>query len=402
MTKAISVAQLNNYIKSVFDAEDMLHNVEVIGEISGSPRGSASPSNSTLFFSLKDEGASIPCTFFNYSGKPLKDGTKVVARGTVSYWHKAGKISFIVNRMTEFGMGALMLLFQQLQDKLKAEGLFDTATKKQIPDVVKRIGVVTSKTGAVIHDIVTVATRRNPAIDIVVVDTRVQGAGAETEIARAIDVLNTPFPDTKTPILDPTFASKNPNLPPIPPTKNPIPDVIIVARGGGSAEDLAPFNTEIVARAVFSSKIPVVSAVGHETDFTLIDFVADLRAPTPSVAAELCVREITTDRDRALSAWDTIKGLVWRKIDRQTMTAQNSWRDLKNATTAKLEALNGTLAVLTAQIEAKNPIAILQRGFAKPNTDLNKLTRGADFDLLVLGDNDKIKTGVAEWKGFKN
>ena len=372
MTKAISVAQLNNYIKAVFDAEDMLHNVEVIGEISGAnPRGSA------IYFSLKDQDASIPCVYFMNSGgarppHPLLDGQKVVARGTVSYWHKAGKISFIVNRITEFGMGSIMQLFQQLQEKLRAEGLFDTAAKKQIPDNVKRIGVVTSRTGAVLHDIITVARRRNPNVDIVLVPTRVQGTSAEIDIARAIEILS-----------------------------NATVDVIIVARGGGSAEDLAPFNTETVARAVFASKIPVISAVGHETDFTLIDFVADLRAPTPSAAAELCVREITTDRDRALSAWQTIRANVWRKLDRENTTGVNAWRDLKNATTARMAALEGTLAVLTAEIDAKNPIAILKRGFAKPDVDLNKTNVGTDFSLLVLGDDDKIRAGVAEWKGFK-
>jgi len=361
--RGITVTQLNNYIKQVFEAEELLHNVEVIGELSG-----VKQTGNQVYFTLRDKDASIQCVCFIPAIMKHRDGEQVIVRGTVSYWNKAGKISFVVNKCEKVGLSPLYLLFLQLQEKLRAEGLFDTAVKKSIPPEVKRIGVVTSKTGAVIHDIKTVAWRRNPNIDIVVVDTRVQGSGAEIEIARAIELVkNAPTP----------------------------PDVIIVARGGGSAEDLAPFNTEAVARAVFASKIPVVSAVGHESDFTLIDFVADLRAPTPSAAAELCVREILTQRDRTIQAWNSMRSVVMFKL--QNAIAGIGWRDLCNTTTMRFGELENKFNLLATQIEAHNPMAILRKGFARPQVDLNSLQKGDHFDILYLS-KDKIKKGTAEWK----
>ena len=363
----ITVAQLNNYIKQVFEAEELLHNVSVIGEISGIKQ-----SGNAVYFTLKDTDASISCVCFypdvmkDNNRKLFIDGTKVVIRGTVSYWNKAGKISFIVNKCETFGLGSLMLLFQQLQEKLRAEGLFDRTVKKPLPQNVRRIGVVTSKTGAVIHDIMTVAWRRNPAVDIVVVDTRVKGTGADIEIARGIEILN-----------------------------NSSFDVIIVARGGGSAEDLSPFNSEIVARAVFASKIPVVSAVGHESDFTLIDFVADLRAATPSAAAELCVPEVTTKRDRAIQLWQTLKAVIRRKIDHEV--SSNVWQVLRDATLAHINELDRKLELQGALIEANNPIAVLKRGFTKTNIDPNLLKSGDEFEIMYSS-NNKIAKGVAQWK----
>jgi len=335
---AISVAQLNNYIKRVFEAEEMLHNVYVVGEISG-----LKVSNGSTFFTLKDMDAAISCTAF-YPMKALKDGTKVIARGTVSYWHKAGKISFIVNKCDEFGKGDLMEMLRELQEKLRKEGLFDPEKKRKLPEKIRKIGVITSKTGAVIHDIITVATRRNPAIDIVLFPVLVQGVGAENEIVNAINNL-----------------------------KNV--DVIIIARGGGSAEDLMPFNTEVVARAIVKSKIPIVSAVGHETDFTLCDFASDLRAGTPSIAAELCVKEVVSERDRLLYLWKTARSTMLHR----------------------LEKMQSDLSVLSARANAKNPIEILQSGFAKPLKDLNTLKIDDRFEILYYN-KGKIEKGEAEWK----
>ena len=373
----ITVSQLNNYIKAVFEAEEMLHNVGVMGEISGLRGGSPS------YFTLKDEGAAIPCTCYNPDIlRGIKDGDRVTARGTVSYWNKAGKISFVVNKCEVAGMGNIALLFAQLQEKLKREGLFDAARKKPIPANVKRVGVVTSRHGAVIHDIQTVAWRRNPSVDIVLFDVRVQGAGAEDEIIGALNA----------------WGLK----PPAPPRQGGLggiipPDIIILARGGGSAEDLAPFNSERVARAVFSCDIPVITAVGHETDFTLVDFVSALRAPTPSAAAELCVAEVTSKRDRAVQLWHTLRAVVLRKADQLWTGAE--WIKLKHAATSRLNALEARVNVASANIEARNPLAVLRRGFARPNVALETLKSGDEFEILYYNSNaDEMKKGAATWK----
>jgi exodeoxyribonuclease VII large subunit len=225
-----------------------------------------------------------------------------------------------------------------------------------LPSEINRIGVVTSKSGAVVHDIVTVAHRRNPSVDIAVFDVRVQGDGAETEIANGIEIFNR---------LETTLAV----------------DVIIVARGGGSAEDLMPFNTEVVARAICGSDIPVVSAVGHESDFTLVDFVSDLRAPTPSAAAELCVREQIGERDRAVQTWEMIKSIIARKIDMNYVRERDRWANLKNVSTARYAELERRLDVLSTRISAQNPIAVLQRGFAHSDVALEKVAVGGHFEL---------------------
>jgi exodeoxyribonuclease VII large subunit len=340
---AISVAQLNNYIKRVFVAEEMLHDIYVVGEISG-----FKISGGATYFTLKDADAVINCTAF-FPLKHMAEGTRVITRGTVTYWHKAGKISFIVSKCDEFGKGDLMAALKELQEKLRAEGLFDPEKKRKIPENVRKIGVVTSKTGAVIHDIITVCARRNPAVDIVLFPVAVQGQGAEHEIANAINFFGA--------------------------CGGAAPDILIVARGGGSAEDLMAFNTEIVARAAAKSKIPIISAVGHESDFTILDFVADLRAGTPSIAAEICVREVTTKRDKILAQWHMAKQTATNKIDR----------------------LIADLNLFAARADAKNPTRILQSGFAKPLKNLNELKTGDEFEILYYN-KTKIEKGVAEWK----
>ena len=328
--KGITVSQLNNYIKQVFDAEEMLHNIEVVGDIDGiNMRGNA------VYFSLKDEAATIPCVCYSPDKlKNIKSGSQVVVRGTVGYWHKAGKISFTVYSIEAFGFGQLFLKFQQLQEKLKAEGMFDAGVKKAIPENVKRVGVITSRSGSVIHDIIKVATRRNRGIDIVLYPVKVQGAGAESEVANAIR-----------------------NIKDV--------DVIIVARGGGSAEDLAAFNTELVARAVFESKLPIVSAIGHETDWTLIDFVADLRAPTPSAAAELVVPVVTQAREKLLQIWRHMAYVMTSKLQSKQDYAKNAFVQMKGSMLTKSSSMRSRLELMTGYIENNNPLRVLERGYAK-------------------------------------
>lgn len=255
MENCISVSQLNKYIKNIFDSEVMLQNISIFGEI-----GNYTISNNIAYFNLKDNDNLIQCVLFNANRFDApKLGDMVLLTGSVNYYAKGGKLSFNATSLRPYGKGLLYEAFLKLKEELEVKGYFDVSRKKAIPKQVKRIGVVTSATGAVIQDIIDVTTRRNDTIDIVLYPVKVQGVGAEVEIAKGID-----------------FFSYYDKV-----------DVVIVARGGGSLEDLQPFNTEIVAEAAFRCKKPLVSAVGHETDYTIIDFVADLRAPTPSAGAEL-------------------------------------------------------------------------------------------------------------------
>lgn len=251
----LSVTQVNNYIKSIFEAEIMLQDICVYGEVS-----SYNVSNGIAYFNLKDESGLLSCVLFGANNfEPAKVGDMILVKGSMNYYAKGGRLSFNAVSIMPYGKGMLYEKFLKLKAKLEHLGYFDASHKKPIPSKVRKIGVVTSATGAVIHDIMDVTHRRNDTIDIVLYPVKVQGVGADIEISKGIN-----------------FFSEYDGV-----------DVIIVARGGGSMEDLEPFNSEIVAKSAYDCKKPLVSAVGHETDFTIIDFVSDLRAPTPSAAAEL-------------------------------------------------------------------------------------------------------------------
>ena len=257
----ISVTQLNEYVRKMISGDPMLRSIRVRGELSGVKRHTSGH----IYFTLKDEGARIQCVMFRQQALYLSfqpcDGMKVVVTGSASLYTQSGTYQLYADAMRQEGAGELFMRFEALKAKLGAEGLFDPSLKKEIPMLPVTLGVVTSRTGAVLRDIVRVARRRNPNINILLAAASVQGAGAAEEIAEAIGRLNA---DGRA-------------------------DVILCGRGGGSMEDLWPFNEEVVARAIAASKIPVISCVGHETDFTIADFAADLRAPTPSAAAELAV-----------------------------------------------------------------------------------------------------------------
>ena len=261
---AISVTELNKYIKDKIDKDEMLNNVFVKGEISNYKHHYTGH----LYFTLKDENSLIKCIMFKGYAANLKfepkDGMKVTIFGSVSVFERDGVYQIYVKAMQEDGIGSLYKAYEEMKAKLEKEGLFDQSHKKKIPLMPRCIGVLTSNTGAVIRDIINVSTRRNPNVYIKLLPVPVQGPGAAEKIVDAIKLMN----------------------------EKKLADVIIVARGGGSLEDLWPFNEEIVARAIYDSELPVISAVGHETDFTIADFVADLRAPTPSAAAELAVPNI--------------------------------------------------------------------------------------------------------------
>jgi len=261
----ISVTDLNKYIKNKVDNDEYLNNVLVKGEISNFKHHYTGH----MYFTLKDENSLIKCIMFKTYTANLKfvpkDGMKVMILGTVSVFERDGVYQIYCKAMQEDGMGSLYTAYEELKNKLEKQGLFDNKYKKPIPKMPKCIGVLTSNTGSVIRDIINVSTRRNPNCYIKLLPVPVQGKGAGEKIAEAIKIMN----------------------------DNKLADVIIVARGGGSLEDLWPFNEEIVVHAIFESTIPIISAVGHETDFTIADFVADLRAPTPSAAAELAVPNIS-------------------------------------------------------------------------------------------------------------
>ncbi len=262
---ALSVKQLNLFVKSLIEGDARLNNVYVTGEISNFKNHYQS---GHLYFSLKDNDAAIACVMFRSYAQRVKfnvcDGQRVVLRGRVSLYEKDGKYQFYAEEMHEQGLGDISLQFQQIKEKLEKEGLFDVENKRPIPKFPKRIAVITSDTGAAVQDILNITARRFPLCEIMLCPVAVQG---ENAVPTMLDVL------------DRVYALSNC-------------DTIIIGRGGGSVEDLWAFNSEALARKIYESPIPVISAVGHETDFTICDFVADLRAPTPSAAAELAVPDM--------------------------------------------------------------------------------------------------------------
>ena len=256
-----SITEINELVKSILESEPLLSDIYVKGEISNIKYHS----RGHLYFSLKDENSKINAVFFNVNSKLLfdpKDGDSVLIRGRINVYPVSGSYQIVVNEMKQDGIGNLYILFEELKKKLLGEGLFDKEHKKKIPRFPEKIGVITAREGAAVRDIITTINRRYPLCQIYLFPTLVQGEGAKENIVKMIRKAN----ETDM-------------------------DVLIVGRGGGSIEDLWAFNEEIVAREIYNSRIPIISAVGHEIDYTIADFVADLRAPTPTAAAELAVKD---------------------------------------------------------------------------------------------------------------
>ena len=283
----ISVTELNKYIKEKIDGDEILNNVLVKGEISNYKHHYTGH----LYFTLKDENSLIKCIMFKSYAQKLnfepKDGMKVYILGSVSVFERDGVYQIYAKVMEEDGLGDLYTRYQRLKKELEEKGLFDERHKKKIPMMPKVIGVLTSQTGSVIRDIINVSTRRNPNVYIRLLPVPVQGEGAGEKIAKGIEYMN----------------------------KNELADVLILARGGGSLEDLWPFNEEIVANSIYNSKIPIISAVGHETDFSISDFVADLRAPTPSAAAELAVPDVYEVKQKINTYQNRLKMSLTKKLE---------------------------------------------------------------------------------------
>lgn len=374
--EAMTVSQLNGYIKNIFDAEELLHNIPVVGEVFG-----VSTSRQITYFSLKDENATISCVcFYPAIASLIQEGKRVIITGSPNYYVKGGRLSFNVTRVEELGQGKLYEEFLKLKAKLEMEGLFDSLHKKPIPKSIKRIGVITSKDGAVIQDIKNVTWRRNPNVDIVLYPVKVQGINAEYDIANAIDKM-----------------SNYENV-----------DVIIVARGGGSLEDLSAYNTEVVARATYNCDKPIVSAVGHEVDFTIIDFVSDLRAPTPSAAAEILTfnlydkrQEITALTQRFIfnatnylqDNFDLIYSILsvsTNALEKKYAYAIGQFNYLKTKLTSSMERfINDTSYTLGLQentLQKLNPLKVLKQGYAKIEQNGKSVN-----DKKSVKQNDKLE-----------
>ena len=290
----ITITQLSKYLKYKFDNDTNLATVYLKGEISNFK----AHTRGHYYFTLKDEGSRINAVMFASSVSKLKflpmDGMKVLVTGKVTVYEATGGYQIYVTDMLEDGVGNLYVAFEQLKKKLESEGLFDKSKKQKIPRMPKKIGIVTASTGAAIRDILTTLKRRYPIVETILFPALVQGRDAAADIAKKIELANTYDIDT-----------------------------LIVGRGGGSIEDLWPFNEEIVARAIYNSKVPVISAVGHEVDFTIADFVADLRAPTPTAAAELAVVDINTVIDYLEKAKNRSYQSMRKLIDNKALVLNN-------------------------------------------------------------------------------
>lgn len=383
--EAITVTKLNTYIKQIFDAEELLHNIPVVGEIFG-----ISSSRNVFYFSLKDESSSLSCvSFYPNLFIDIKEGDKVIVTGPPNYYIKGGRLNFNVIKLEKVGLGELYEQFLKLKDKLQHEGLFDEHHKKKIPSEIKRIGVITSKEGAVIQDIKNVAWRRNPMVDIVLYNTKVQGLNAENEIAHAIEVMG----------------------------KYDKIDVIVVARGGGSLEDLWAYNTEVVASATYNCTKPIVSAVGHETDYTIIDFVSDLRAPTPSAAAELLTFDLSGKRaemwgmfellysevkkiiNKNINAFNMINYKLFNVIEKRLVKEENNFNNKKydflNSCESFINQQYYDLGLIETTIKNIDPKKILSQGYAKieqNNISVSSLAQlNKDNDLTINFIDGKIK-----------
>ncbi|MBN2912704.1 MAG: exodeoxyribonuclease VII large subunit [Ruminococcaceae bacterium] len=359
-TLVLSVSQLNRYIKMNFDADENLANIFISGEISNFTNHYRT---GHLYFTLKDDSAAVRAVMFNSSAKRLKfmpeDGMKVIARGRVSVYEASGQYQLYVDDMQPDGVGALNLAYEQLKEKLQKEGLFSEHHKKPLPPYPEKVGVITSPTGAAVRDIINVLGRRFPYAEIVFCPVLVQGEGAHLQLTDAVNLFNS----------------------------EGAADVIIIGRGGGSIEDLWEFNDEGLARAVYNSEIPVISAVGHETDFTICDFVADMRAPTPSAAAELAVPD-ANELQYALSALknrmflNVSSGIADRRSRLEYLTSKGALKSPDEMLSNRSQRLDTAFSKMMSSYENRiggkkvefisaatalsklDPMSVLMRGFA--------------------------------------
>ena len=362
--QAFTVTEINNYIKSLVDNEPQLRNVQIVGEISNFKRY---PSGH-CYFTLKDSGAVLKCVMFRGKAMSVKfdpqNGDTVLAIGRITVYERDGVYQLYTDMLLQQGVGDLMVAYEKLKAKLEAEGLFSSERKQAIPMNPKTVGIITSPVGAAVRDVITVSRRRNRGIKLLLYPVKVQGEGASTEIARAINFFN----------------------------KHNLADVLIVGRGGGSIEELWAFNEEQTVRAVASSAIPVISAVGHETDFTLCDFAADVRAATPSQAAELAVADAEGYILQVENLQRRLKHFMQARLEQEEYRldrASNSWalKDPErlfadgalrtdaayNKLLTKMDGLLKECAhkfeLQAARLDNLSPLSVLARGYSVTQTE---------------------------------
>ena len=377
---AISVSQLNSYIKDKIADDEYLNNILVKGEISNFKNHYTGH----MYFTLKDENSLIKCIMFKSYAQRLdfipKDGMKVFVVGGVSVFERDGVYQIYVKAMQEDGVGILYKKYEELKQRLEEQGYFDEEHKQKIPLMPKTIGVLTSQTGSVIRDIINVSTRRNPNVNIRLFPVPVQGEGAAEKIANGIKFMN----------------------------DNKLADVLILARGGGSLEDLWPFNEEIVAHAIYNSEIPIISAVGHETDFSISDFVADLRAPTPSAAAELAVPDVYELKQKINTYQNRLRLSLIKKVEIMKLRYEKCMssrifkeplrnindnylkidtyvKRLENIIRVKQKEEKTKYVELVSKLDALSPLKTLTRGFSITEKD-NKIVKS----VKDLSSGDKI------------
>lgn len=388
---ALTVSQLNDYIKLLIDRDEILSEISVRGEISNFKNHYAT---GHFYFSLKDDKSVIRCVMFASYAQKMRfvpeNGMKVVLFGRVSVFPRDGAYQIYVSAMIPDGLGEQYLTFEQLKKKLAAEGLFDPARKKPLPKYPTVIGLVTSATGAAVRDLCSILDRRFPLADVLIYPALVQGTDAPASVSRGIRYFN---------------------------EKNNV-DLIIIGRGGGSGEDLSAFNDEGLARTVAASRIPLISAVGHEVDFTISDFVADLRAPTPSAAAELAVPDAQVlrrqlgnvllhcgdilhkkisyyeERLRALSASGVLSSPERSLELREQELAWLETR-LHSGFSAIAARAEHSLASACGRLEAMNPLAVLERGYAAVSTE-REGTEAVVTDALTLSPGDEVRVRLRD------
>ena len=380
---AVTVSQLNSYIKDKIADDEYLNNILVKGEISNFKNHYTGH----MYFTLKDENSLIKCIMFKSYAQKLdfvpKDGMKVFVFGGVSVFERDGVYQIYVKAIKEDGIGVLYKKYEELKQRLEKEGYFDESHKQKIPLFPKTIGVLTSQTGSVIKDIINVSTRRNPNVSIRLYPVPVQGEGAAEKIAEGIKYMN----------------------------ENKLADVLILARGGGSLEDLWPFNEEIVAQSIYNSKIPIISAVGHETDFSISDFVADLRAPTPSAAAELAVPDIYEIKQKINTYNNRLRMILLKKIEIMKLRYEKCMssrifkeplrnindnylkvdtyiKRLDNSIRNKQKEVKTKYVELVSKLDTLSPLKTLTRGYALIEKE-NKLIKSKES--LETGDKVDIR-----------
>lgn len=401
--KPVKVSQLNAYIKRILQSSPVLSNVTVIGEVSNLKFHSSGH----VYFSLKDEKGKISCflpaDIAVWMDKSIEEGTEAVVTGYIYLYERGGSYSINVKTIEKSGTGNLAAEFEKLKKKLEAEGLFDRSAKKPLNPFPRRVAVVTSDTGAAVHDIIKIIRSRNRYVDILVCPVLVQGPSAASDISSMITELNEKCPDT---------------------------DVIITGRGGGSMEELWAFNEESVARAIAASDIPVISAVGHETDFTIADFAADVRAETPTAAAVLAVPDInelvmyTDELMQSIDAYmDSIlernylrlqgsgivqmSHLLYSMISGREMEIKALFNVLEFETDSRLERLDSRIKLCRDTIENLNPSRILEKGYSiiKDENDLciteiGDLRSGNEIKIVMRGgDAGALITEVRKYNG---